>query len=44
MKNVNGIILIVCCFKYKEIRKKFKLKKNNYSGWEVIYLFADETI
>ena len=41
---VNGLILIVCCKKYKKIREKFKLKHNNYSGWEVVYLFGEERL
>ena len=42
MININGIILIVCCEKYRDIRKNFKLNKNNYIGWEVVYLFGNE--
>lgn len=42
MINVNGIILIVCCQKYKDIRQKYKLPKNTYSNWEVVYLFGNE--
>lgn len=41
---VNGIILIVCCKKYKEIREQFKLSNNNYYGWEVVYLFGEENL
>ena len=44
MINVKGVILIVCCEKYRNIRKKFKLNKNNYNGWEVIYLFGNEEL
>jgi hypothetical protein len=44
MINVNGVILIVSCEKYKEIRRKYKLDKNNYNGWEVVYLFGDENL
>jgi hypothetical protein len=44
MIDVNGIILIVCCEKYKKIRSKFKLNNNNYDGWEVVYLFGNEEL
>lgn len=44
MNKINGVILIVCCFKYKNIREKYKLEKTNYNGWEVIYLFGDENL
>jgi len=40
-KNVNGIILVLSCYKYKEIRKQFRLKNNKYLNWEVIYVFGD---
>ena len=44
MINVDGIILMICCFKYKELRNKFRLKKDTYLNWRVIYLFGDPTI
>lgn len=44
MINVEGIILMICCYKYQELRKKFKLKRNSYNNWKVIYLFGDPTI
>lgn len=41
-KNVNGIILILSCQKYKDIRlKEFSLCKTSYNNWEVIYVIGD---
>ena len=41
-ENVNGIILILCCEKYRFSRfEKFKLPKNSYENWKVIYVFAN---
>jgi len=42
MKEVEGIILIISCQKHLNTRlKKFKLPKNNYDGWEVLYVVGD---
>lgn len=39
---VEGIILIISCQKHKENRlKEFKLSKNEYNGWKVIYVLGD---
>ena len=38
---IDGIILIVTCDKYKENRKKFRLKKDKYLNWQVIYLYGN---
>ena len=39
--NVNGIIMRICCNKYKELRKQFKLKEKNILGWEIIDVYGD---
>ena len=42
MIQVNGIILILSCQKHLNTRlKEFKLPKNNYGGWQVIYVIGD---
>lgn len=39
---VNGIILILSCNKHKNTRlKKFKLDKDEYENWKVIYVIGD---
>ena len=39
---VNGIILILSCQKHLDTRiKHFKLPKNDYGGWKVIYVIGD---
>jgi hypothetical protein len=39
---VDGVILILSCQKHKETRlKDFKLKKNTYLNWKVIYVIGD---
>ena len=39
---VDGIILILSCQKHKETRiKDFKLDKNEYNNWKVIYVIGD---
>jgi hypothetical protein len=41
-KNINGIILILSCRKYKDTRlKEFSLSKTSYNNWEVIYVIGD---
>lgn len=41
-KDVDGIILILSCYKHLNTRlKKFKLSKNKYLNWEVIYIVGD---
>jgi hypothetical protein len=41
-KSVEGIILILSCQKHKNTRlKEFKLNKNEYVGWQVIYVLGD---
>ena len=41
-KDVNGIILILSCQKYKDTRlKEFCLSKKSYNNWEVIYVIGD---
>lgn len=41
-KNVNGIILILSCQKYKDTRlKEFSLPNTSYNNWEVIYVIGD---
>ena len=41
-KDVDGIILILSCQKHKNTRlKEFALPKDNYNGWEVIYVVGD---
>jgi hypothetical protein len=41
-KNINGIILILSCQKYKDTRlKEFSLSKTSYNNWEVIYVIGD---
>jgi hypothetical protein len=42
MIEVNGIILVLSCQKHLNTRlKEFKLPKNNYEGWQVIYIIGD---
>jgi hypothetical protein len=42
MQEVEGIILIISCQKHKDTRlKEFKLPKDDYSGWKVIYVLGD---
>lgn len=42
---VEGIILVISCQKHKETRlKEFKLPKDEYNGWKVIYVLADLTL
>ena len=42
---VKGIILILSCQRYKYSRlKEFKLEKNNYNGYQVIYVLGDNRI
>ena len=42
MIKVDGIILILTCHKYIDTRfKKFKLPKDNYKDWKVIYVIDD---
>ena len=39
---VEGIILVLSCKKHQHTRlSEFKLQKNNYSGWKVIYVVGD---
>jgi len=39
---VEGIILVLSCHKHMNTRlKKFKLKKNNYENWKVIYVIGN---
>jgi hypothetical protein len=39
---VEGIILVLSCQKHKETRlKEFKLPKDDYLGWKVIYVLGD---
>jgi hypothetical protein len=41
-KNINGIILILSCQKYKDTRlKEFSLSKTSYNNWEVIYVIGN---
>lgn len=40
-KNIEGIILRICCYKYKNIRKHFELKEKNILGWEIINVYGD---
>jgi len=41
-KNVDGVILILSCQKYKNTRlKEFSLSKTSYNNWEVIYVIGD---
>ena len=41
-QDVEGIILIISCQKHKNTRlKEFALPKDNYNGWEVIYVVGD---
>jgi len=44
MIDVEGIILMICCYKYEKLRSQFKLKKNIYNNWKVICLFGDPLI
>ena len=41
MLSVDGIILIVSCFKYEKIREQFKIDNDKILNWKVIYLFGD---
>jgi hypothetical protein len=42
MIEVDGIILILTCHKYQDTRlKKFKLPKDDYGNWKVIYVIGD---
>ena len=42
MIKVDGIILILTCHKYLDTRlKEFKLPKDNYGNWKVIYVIGD---
>jgi hypothetical protein len=42
MIQVDGIILVLSCQKHLNTRLKiFKLPKNNYNGWKVIYVIGD---
>ena len=42
MISVNGIILILSCQKHLDTRiRQFKLPKNDYGGWKVIYVIGD---
>ena len=42
MISVNGIILVLSCQKHLDTRlKHFKLPKDNYDGWKVIYVIGD---
>jgi hypothetical protein len=39
---IEGVILVVSCQKHKETRlKEFKLSKNEYALWKVIYVIGD---
>ena len=38
---VKGIILRICCFKYKETRNKYNLKNRRYNGYQYINLYGD---
>ena len=39
---IDGVILILTCHKYLDTRlKKFKLPKDNYGNWKVIYVIGD---
>lgn len=41
-EKVNGIILILSCEKYRYNRfEKYRLKKDNYENWKVIYVFGN---
>jgi hypothetical protein len=41
-EKVDGIILVISCQKYKETRlKEFKLNKDSYENWKVIYVVGD---
>ena len=41
-KNVDGVILVLSCQKYKNTRlKEFSLSKTSYNNWEVIYVIGD---
>ena len=42
MIEVDGIILVLSCQKHLDTRlKHFKLPKDNYGGWKVIYVIGD---
>lgn len=42
MKTVEGIILVLSCHKHLNTRlKEFKLNKEEYIGWKVIYVIGD---
>jgi len=44
-EEVEGIILIISCQKHKDTRlKEFKLPKEYYNGWKVIYVLGDLTL
>jgi hypothetical protein len=44
-EEVEGMILIISCQKHKDTRlKEFKLPKDNYNGWKVIYVLGDLTL
>ena len=44
-EEVEGIILIISCQKHKNTRlKEFKLPKEYYNGWKVIYVLGDLTL
>lgn len=44
-ETINGVILVLSCQKYKYTRlKEFKMKKDNYNGWKVVYILGDLTI
>jgi hypothetical protein len=44
-EKVKGIIIILSCQRYKYSRlNEFKLKKNNYDGYKVIYVLGDNRI
>ena len=39
-----GIILRICCFKYKKLRSIFEIKEKNIMGWKVINLYANPNL
>jgi|688.fasta_scaffold453714_2 hypothetical protein len=44
-EEVEGIILIISCQKHKDTRlKEFKLSRDYYNGWKVIYVLGDLTM
>lgn len=44
MESVEGIILMICCYKHEQLRKKYRLKKDIYNDWKVIHLFGNPNL